>query len=57
MSLGFRMPKEADMDLWIDNLGFYRKKALAADNDGGADAPQTAGSTGLTERAIAERSE
>jgi hypothetical protein len=33
-----RMPKEANMELWIDNLGFYRKKGLADGNDGGADA-------------------
>lgn len=25
-NLGLRMPKEAQMELWLDNLGFYRKK-------------------------------
>jgi hypothetical protein len=33
-----RMPKEAEMELWIDNLAFYRKKATAAGTDGGPDA-------------------
>lgn len=38
MVLTLRMPKEANMELWIDNLGFYRKKPAGAGNDGGADA-------------------
>jgi len=37
MGLTFRMPPEADMNLWLSHLGFYRKKT---GGDGGADAPQ-----------------
>jgi len=33
-----RMPKEATVELWIDNLSFYRKKGAATGSDGGADA-------------------
>jgi hypothetical protein len=40
LNLVLRMPKEAEMDLWISRLGFYRKKALVAGADGGADAPR-----------------
>lgn len=36
--LTLRMPKESDINLWIDKLGFYRKKGLVAGADGGADA-------------------
>jgi hypothetical protein len=36
--LTIRMPKEATMELWIDNLSFYRKKGAATRSDGGADA-------------------
>jgi hypothetical protein len=40
LNLTLRMPKEADMELWIDNLSFYRKKGAAgANGDGGTDAP------------------
>jgi hypothetical protein len=38
VNLIFRMPKEAVMRLWIDNLGFYSKKAPGAVGDGGGDA-------------------
>lgn len=33
-----RMPREATVELWLDNLTFYRKKGSATGNDGGADA-------------------
>lgn len=36
--LTLRMPKEAEMELWIDKLGFYRKRGQGAGADGGADA-------------------
>jgi hypothetical protein len=39
MGLTFRMPPEADMDLWLSHLGFYRKKT---GGDGAVDAPQDA---------------
>jgi hypothetical protein len=32
--LGLRFTKEADMELWIDNLGFYAQKKA-----GGANVP------------------
>lgn len=35
INMQFRMPKESAMELWIDDLGFYRKKGLAAGADGG----------------------
>jgi hypothetical protein len=38
LNLTLRMPKEADMELWLDNLSFYRKKGVGVGNDGGADA-------------------
>ena len=38
VNLTLRIPKEANLELWIDNLGFYRKKGLASGNDGGVDA-------------------
>src|SRR6266700_2051329 len=38
MNFIIRLPKEAEAELWIDNLAFYRKKAAAADTDGGLDA-------------------
>jgi hypothetical protein len=31
-----RMPKESSMELWIDNLGFYRPKAAGAGGNGGS---------------------
>src|SRR5262249_22817835 len=31
MLLTLRMPKATDMELWIDKLGFYRKKAAGGD--------------------------
>jgi hypothetical protein len=37
MGLTFRMPPEANMDLWLSHLGFYRQKT---GGDGAADAPQ-----------------
>ena len=40
MGLTFRMPPEADMNLWLSHLGFYRKKT---GGDGGVDAPQDVG--------------
>jgi hypothetical protein len=40
LSLTFRMPKAAVMELWIDNLSFYRKATGAGGGDGGVDAPQ-----------------
>jgi hypothetical protein len=40
LNLLLRMPKEADMDLWIDNLAFYRAKGWTPGGDGGIDAPQ-----------------
>ena len=40
LSLTIRMPKEAVMELWIDNLSFYRKATGAGGGDGGVDAPQ-----------------
>jgi hypothetical protein len=33
-----RMPKEATVELWMDNLSFYRKKGSATGSDGGTDA-------------------
>jgi hypothetical protein len=33
-----RIPKATDMELWIDNLGFYRKKGSVVGADGGTDA-------------------
>jgi hypothetical protein len=35
-----RVPKEMKMELWIDNLSFYRKKGAAAGADAGPDAAQ-----------------
>lgn len=46
VNLILRMPKEAEMELWLDDLAFYRKKApgtgVGADAgmDAGADAPR-----------------
>jgi hypothetical protein len=37
-NLVFRLPKESDMELSLDNLGFYRKKGSAAGADAGVDA-------------------
>lgn len=37
MGLTFRMPPEADMNLWLSHLGFYRKKTV---DDAGVDTPQ-----------------
>ncbi|HZL19827.1 MAG TPA: hypothetical protein VFG23_18980 [Polyangia bacterium] len=37
MGLTFRMPPEADMNLWLSHLGFYRPKA---GGDGAVDAPK-----------------
>ncbi len=37
MGLTFRMPPEADMNLWLSHLGFYRKKT---GGDAGVDTPQ-----------------
>jgi hypothetical protein len=39
MNMIFRLPKEAQTDLWIGKLNFYRKKASGTPGDGGADAP------------------
>jgi hypothetical protein len=39
LTLVFRMPKAMPTELWIDNVGFYRK-ATATGGDGGVDAPQ-----------------
>ena len=39
-NLTFRMPKESRMEIWIDNLAFYRKKGAATGADAGADAVQ-----------------
>jgi hypothetical protein len=38
-NLLFRVPKEQDMDLWLDNFGFYRRRTADGGSDGGADAP------------------
>lgn len=38
LSMIFRMPKEQTMGLWIDNLGFYRKRTPGTGGDGSADA-------------------
>jgi len=38
LSLVLRMPKGAVMDLWIDNLGLYRKAETTVSADGGLDA-------------------
>jgi hypothetical protein len=38
LSLTLRMPKAATMELWIDNLSFYRRAGTGG--DAGADAPQ-----------------
>lgn len=38
-NLMFRMPKEQDMDLWLDNLSIYRRRTAGSGSDGGADAP------------------
>jgi hypothetical protein len=38
-NLVLRMPKATPTELWIDNLGFYRKATGAAGGDGGVDAP------------------
>ncbi len=35
-NLVLRMPKEATMELWIDNLGFYRKAGANAEDSGDA---------------------
>ena len=41
LSLTFRMPKAATMQLWIDNLSFYRKPTgTVGGGDGGVDAAQ-----------------
>jgi hypothetical protein len=37
MGLTFRMPPEANMNLWLSHLGFYRKKTVG---DAGVDTPQ-----------------
>ena len=39
LNLIIRLPKAMPTELWIDNLGFYRK-ATATGGDGGVDAPQ-----------------
>ncbi len=39
VSLTFRMPKAATMELWIDNLTFYRKAGTGG-GDAGVDAAQ-----------------
>jgi hypothetical protein len=39
-SLTFRMPKEAVMELWLDDLAFYRRRGAGTGGDGGVDAPQ-----------------
>jgi hypothetical protein len=39
LNLIIRMPKEASIELWIDDLGFYRT-GPATGGDGGVDAPQ-----------------
>jgi hypothetical protein len=39
MNMVFRMPKEADTDLWIGELSFYRNKAPGTVGDGGVDGP------------------
>ncbi len=41
MGLTFRMPPEANMDLWLSHLGFYRAKVGAGGGgDGAVDAPK-----------------
>src|SRR5262249_2595922 len=35
----FRMPKEAETDLWLGELGFYRNKTPGTGGDGGVDGP------------------
>jgi hypothetical protein len=35
-----RVPKEAEMELWIDNLAFYKKKVIRKDAGADADAAQ-----------------
>ena len=37
-SFTIRYPREATVELWIDNLTFYRKKGSATGSDGGSDA-------------------
>lgn len=39
LNLVFRMPKEANIDLWIGNLAFYRAKGWVPVDGGGVDAP------------------
>jgi hypothetical protein len=39
MGLTFRMPPEADMNLWLSHLGFYRPK-VGGGGDGAVDAPK-----------------
>jgi hypothetical protein len=39
-NLTFRMPKAATIELWIDNLSFYRKPTSTGGGDGGVDAAQ-----------------
>jgi len=40
LNFGVRFPKAVDMDLWIDNLAFYRHKGWAPPGrDGGLDGP------------------
>ncbi len=39
LSLGFRMPKAAIMELWLDKVSFYRKAGTGG-GDAGVDAPQ-----------------
>jgi hypothetical protein len=37
-TLILRAPKEAEMDLWLNNLAFYRKKGVTTGADAGPDA-------------------
>jgi len=39
LNIIFRMPREAQIDLWIGKLNFYRNKAPGTGGDGGVNAP------------------
>jgi hypothetical protein len=43
MSIGFHLPKEAEVELWVDTLSFYRHKGWTGRGDAGvvSDAAQT----------------